>query len=227
MLLACLHGSPEIFYSLQGEGISQGSPSIFVRLAGCNLACRWCDTAYSWNRERAVETEVRTVAEEIGKLAPSSCRLVITGGEPLLQQGDLERLLSFFPSRYVEIETNGTILPSDFLLKRVSQWNVSPKLHHAGNDTDRCVVPSVLARLAQTGVAWFKFVVSCEDDWCEIEALATQTEIPRDRILLMPLSSRRTELTDRLPAVAEMCMKHGVRLSNRLQVLLWNDKKGV
>lgn len=227
MRLACLDGSPEVFYSLQGEGVSQGCPSVFVRLAGCNLACKWCDTSYSWNRGRGVEMEASVVAELIEKLASHACRLVITGGEPLLQQDELEHLFSLFPSRYIEIETNGTILPSDFLLNTVSQWNVSPKLKHAENDVARCMMPSVLTCLAHTGVAWFKFVVSHEDDWTEIEKLAMQTGIPRERILLMPLASKRSELDSALPFVAEMCMKHGVRLSNRLQISLWNDKKGV
>ncbi len=227
MRLACLHGSPEVFYSLQGEGVSQGSPSVFVRLAGCNLACKWCDTAYSWNQGRGGETEVSAVVELIEKAAPHPCRLVVTGGEPLLQQDELEQLLSAIPARSTEIETNGTIMPSDFLLNAVSQWNVSPKLHHSGNNSDRCVMPSVLSRLGQTGRAWFKFVVSHEDDWKEIKELASCAGIPQDRILLMPLASTRTELEVTLPIVAEMCMKHGVRLSNRLQILLWNDKKGV
>ena len=97
----------EIFFSLQGEGRNQGKPCLFIRLAGCNLRCRWCDTAYS--REGGREMTEDAVLEEVRRRNP---RLVcITGGEPLLQAGELETLLPAIARRgiAVDIETNGTI----------------------------------------------------------------------------------------------------------------------
>ncbi|HTY15697.1 MAG TPA: radical SAM protein [Methanoregulaceae archaeon] len=97
----------EIFYSIQGEGKKQGRPTIFVRLAGCNLACRWCDTPAAHDRGYDL-----TLSEVIGKIREFRCReICITGGEPLLQEAGLLDLLKLLSSLgySIEIETNGTI----------------------------------------------------------------------------------------------------------------------
>src|SRR3954470_17657195 len=89
-------GRPEIFASIQGEGVSLGRPSTFVRLAGCSLACSWCDTQYTWNWARydpRVETMRLSAADVLAVVevdGPSN--VVLTGGEPLLQQRDLALL---------------------------------------------------------------------------------------------------------------------------------------
>src|SRR5262245_66464551 len=111
-LAATVPGEPEIFASLQGEGPSAGRPSVFIRLSRCNLACVWCDTAYTWrfsgdNRphrdamayDRAanqVTLSEEDAAARIAALAGS--RLVITGGEPLLQAPALARMMVALPS---------------------------------------------------------------------------------------------------------------------------------
>jgi 7-carboxy-7-deazaguanine synthase len=97
----------EIFRSLQGEGKNQGKPCVFIRLAGCNLHCHWCDTAYAQNA--GIEMSIDTILEHAGRLDPSY--VCITGGEPLLQADELEQLLVLFHRRgtIVDIETNGTI----------------------------------------------------------------------------------------------------------------------
>ena len=156
LTLAQLHGQPEIFHSIQGEGVSQGTPCVFLRLAGCNLACSWCDTAYSWN---GTVPGVRLTPEKAAELALRyPCRrLVLTGGEPLIQQKALPALLRLLPDHAVELETNGTIMPDAELLERITQFNVSPKLPHSGNETARTWKPDVLRRLASTEKAWFKF----------------------------------------------------------------------
>src|SRR5450432_4049110 len=127
----------EIFESLQGEGVSTGSPTMFVRLAQCNLHCTWCDTKYTWDFDRYnYDEEVRELgAEDVARSVNASTtrRLVLTGGEPLLQQ---RALAAFFealaPDIVVEVETNGTIPPTPETLARVNHWNVSPKLRNAG-----------------------------------------------------------------------------------------------
>jgi len=97
----------EIFRSIQGEGRSQGLITTFVRLSGCNLDCRWCDTPYA--REEGKEVPVEDVFRAVEFLP---CRRVcITGGEPLLQIGPVAALAGRLHGAgyHIEIETNGTI----------------------------------------------------------------------------------------------------------------------
>ncbi len=97
----------EIFRSIQGEGLSQGLITTFVRLAGCNLSCSWCDTPYA--REGGKEVPVADVFQAVEF---SSCaRVCITGGEPLVQKEELGALVQKLDEAgyEVEIETNGTI----------------------------------------------------------------------------------------------------------------------
>lgn len=220
MNLARLKSTPEIFYSLQGEGARVGTPAVFLRLASCNLRCRWCDTRYSWGE--GVELDEEEVAAAILRYP---CRsLVITGGEPLLQQKALARLLALLPTDFfIEVETNGTLLPDAALAERVNQWNVSPKLSHAGNSAEEALRPEVLAFFAGEKRAWFKFVVQTEDDWTPIAAL----RLPRERVMLMPCASTRAALAEARPAVAQLCLRHGVRLGERLHLVLWDNRKGV
>lgn len=219
MKLARLSSEGELFYSIQGEGARAGSPAVFVRLAGCNLHCRWCDTKYSWGQGADI-TEEDLDARILSYNSPG---LVITGGEPLLQAPAIEKLLSLLPdSVFVEIETNGTIPPTPTLVARVNQWNVSPKLEHAGNSTPT-LCPNVLKDFVATGHAWFKFVVQGEEDWPAIAALC----LPQERIILMPCATTREQLATARPAVVDMCLRHRVRFGDRLHVALWGDKKGV
>ncbi len=218
--IARLKSAPEIFYSLQGEGTRSGTPAVFLRLAGCNLACKWCDTKHSWGN--GILCSAKDIAAFI--LDYNCDSLVITGGEPLLQQAALTRLLSHLPqSMHVEIETNGTILPSPELTQRINQWNISPKLAHSGNPREQSLKPEVLAHFANLPHAWFKFVVQSEKDWPGIAAL----NLPQQRIILMPCATTRAELETARPTVAELCLRHQVRLGDRLQLTLWDDKKGV
>ncbi len=220
MNIARLKSEPEIFYSLQGEGPRCGSPAVFLRLAGCNLHCAWCDTRYSWLPGCELPAD-----EVAARLLSYGCpAVVITGGEPLMQAAELEKLLALLPGDfYIEVETNGTIAPTPPLAERVNQWNVSPKLAHSGNSAERALCPAALAAFTATNRAWFKFVVQSEHDWLAIAAL----NLPQQRIILMPCATTQAELTAARPMVAELCLRHRVRLGDRLHIVLWNDKKGV
>ncbi len=98
----------EIFFSLQGESTFMGLPCVFVRLAGCNLACSWCDTTYARSTDGAVEKTVDEVVTEVERFPHGL--IEITGGEPLLQAETpalAARLLDSFDT--VLLETNGSL----------------------------------------------------------------------------------------------------------------------
>lgn len=97
----------EIFRGLQGEGRNQGKPCLFIRLAGCNLQCHWCDTSYA--QTGGSEMSIDAILGQVWRINPPY--VCITGGEPLLQADDLEPLLISLHMRgtAIDIETNGTI----------------------------------------------------------------------------------------------------------------------
>jgi organic radical activating enzyme len=215
--------------TLQGEGPSAGQPAAFLRLGGCNLACSWCDTPYTWDasrfdlREEITSTDDNTIAAQL--LAMSVDRLVITGGEPLLQQ---RRLVQFLPEiayafPHVEIETNGTQAPDTDLLPLVEQFNVSPKLAHAGNG-DKAIVPAVLRAFERTGKAVFKFVVATPADLCEVDQIVAESGLTD--VWLMPEGTKPEVLADRLGWVCDAALKRGWSASSRLHILAWNDERG-
>jgi 7-carboxy-7-deazaguanine synthase len=111
----------EIFYSVQGEGIHTGIPAVFVRLAGCNLNCRFCDTDYSLKFFASVEDILRSVRN----LGVEGALTIITGGEPFAQKETSALIEALRNAGHrVHIESNGTIpvaLPSDVWL------TISPK----------------------------------------------------------------------------------------------------
>lgn len=225
-------GRPEIFASVQGEGASIGTPSTFLRLALCNLRCRWCDTAYTWDWtrfDRAASTlplEPAAVAAAVLALPPRN--LVVTGGEPLLQRRQLGPLLETLRAAgfRIEVETNGTVAPGP-AAHLFDQFNVSPKLAHSGNEGLRRIVPGVLRAFAEDPRAWFKFVIAEPADLAEVEALREAHGIPRQRIILMPEGTTAAALAERGRWLAEACTREGYRFSTRLHILLWGDRRGV
>ena len=233
-------GEAEIFASLQGEGPSQGRPCAFVRLSRCNLACVWCDTAYTWRFEgdnrphRAQLTYERkanqvTLGEEEAArriAALGQPRLVVTGGEPLLQAPAVARMLALLPDMRVEIETNGTVAPPPALDALVAQYNVSPKLAHSGNPADLALPPERLRAWAAEPRAAFKFVVAEPADVEEVLELAGRFAIPRERVWLMAEGTDAATLEAREAWLAPLCLEHGLTLSKRMHIQLYGDTRG-
>lgn len=233
-------GEPELFASVQGEGPSAGAPVAFVRLSRCNLACVWCDTAYTWHfegderphrsgatwdrRANQMALEVKDVAGRIRALGQK--RLVVTGGEPILQAGPLGDLLEELDDMTVEIETNGTTKAPPRLDIRIDQYNVSPKLAHSGNPAALALLPERLDAYAADPRAWFKFVIAEPGDVDQVLALQRAHAIPAGRIFLMPEGTDSATLRAREDWLVPLCLRHGLRLSDRLHIHLFGDTRG-
>jgi organic radical activating enzyme len=233
-------GSPEIFHTLQGEGPSLGAPAVFLRVSLCNLHCLWCDTPYTWNWDNTPwhhQDEVKySKAGQIIELAPAEIaplisryhcdRLVLTGGEPLLQQEELVELLQLLPEiPFIEVETNGTRIPANALLEKVTHFNVSPKLANTGMDEKLRLDPDALQFLASLPTAILKFVVCDQTDLDEIRDLQNCLQFPSGRIHLMPEGRDPASLHTRSLWLADICRDEGYRFSPRLHVLLWGNRR--
>jgi 7-carboxy-7-deazaguanine synthase len=217
----------------QGEGPSLGTRAGFIRLGRCNLACTWCDTPYTWDWERydpAVELTRRTIDEIADEVEAMDVRLVvITGGEPLLQQSHLPPLLERLRAGHrteIEIETAGTLAPSEAVVTRVDRFNVSPKLANSGNPVDRRLKPSVLRAFVASGKASFKFVASSADDVDEIADIVATCDIPAERVWVMPEGTDPAIVVERARALADGVLERGWNMTTRLHVLLWGDERG-
>lgn len=212
----------EVFTSIQGEGVSIGLPSVFVRLQGCSVGCTWCDTKYSWDPRKGRALSLAALVDQVRAANPAN--VVVTGGEPLEHPAfaPLIRMLHDARKR-VEVETAGVEAPPAV---PVDQWNVSLKLASSGVPESRRLRDDAIRAFCELG-AWFKFVGGAERDVEEVLTLQARYELPSSHILLMPLGMRREEQTAAMPAVAEWCRRHGFRFSPRLQILLWGARRGV
>ena len=250
MKLAKLGDGPEIFHTIQGEGVSVGAPAVFIRASRCNLHCVWCDTDHTWNfegtpwphekdsapgylkhRKAEVTFEINPL-EAAERVMEFGCgRTVITGGEPLLQEKAFLELIEHIrdrqPEHLFEVETNGTRIPSPVFHQAVNQFNVSPKLSNAGMPESMRLNPEALGFFAQSPKAWFKFVVAEPADLAEIQQLSIAHGIPISRILLMPEGRTSAELDKSAAWLADICRERGYRFCDRLHIRLWGDRRGV
>ena len=226
----------EVFYSLQGEGLLTGMPSVFIRFAGCNLRCAWCDTKYaSWYPEAMSWTE-EAVLSEVAKHNTRHC--VITGGEPTIhpELASLTQKLKAM-GRHITIETNGTNFRDGIACDLVS---ISPKLKHSIADPVKFPEQAAIQRERRLNIESFrgwidhhayqlKFVFGTAADVAEIQELVRLIDrnIPPDRILLMPEGIDAETIFGRRAEVVRVCKKHGYRYCCRLHIDLFGSTKGI
>jgi 7-carboxy-7-deazaguanine synthase len=222
----------ELFYSIQGEGVLLGVPSVFIRTSGCNLRCTWCDTPYtSWNPEGEPMT-IHAIADYV--LEHSTGHVVITGGEPMIAP-EIVPLTQTLRAhgQHITIETAGTVFqPVDCDLMSISPKLANSTPHDrpgpwAARHEKLRIQPEVLVRLTQSYPYQLKFVIVSEADLAEIGELVNLTAAPPDRVVLMPEGTDPATLRARAPMLAEICKSRGWRYSPRLHIDLWGPRRGV
>lgn len=220
----------EIFFSVQGEGILAGVPSVFVRTSGCNLRCSWCDTPYtSWQPEG----ETLSLDEILDRVAafPAARHVVITGGEPMLAPDIAElshRLRAL--GLHITVETAGTV----FAPVSCDLMSISPKLANSTPEgafrqrhEQLRIQPEVLRQLTSQYDYQLKFVVARQADLTELQAIVKLLDAPAGKVILMPEGITAEAQSERGVWVAELCKTHGYRFGPRLHVYLYGNKRGV
>jgi len=225
----------EIFYSLQGEGVLTGVPSVFVRTSGCNLRCNWCDTPYaSWNPEGTQ----RTLAQVLAEVQNHPARhVVLTGGEPMIAK-ELPALALEIKKlgHHITIETAATVAPDGIACDLAS---LSPKLLNSAPDARLSATwrkkheatrwqPDVVRAWVDSYEYQFKFVVAQPADVVELEGMlrSLNREIPRHRVLLMPEGTTMETIRSRAGWLGEVCKERGYRYAHRLHIELYGNKRG-
>jgi 7-carboxy-7-deazaguanine synthase len=237
----------EIFHSLQGEGMLVGTPSVFVRLAGCPVRCPWCDTKYAWDFSAGEELDTGQIIQRVDQWP---CRFVVlTGGEPMVGPdfavraglAELTRRLKGL-GKHVTIETSGILFIPDLACDLMS---ISPKLEGWAVPADeRGQTPSLVGsarstsparsdvaatrRLMRAYFCQLKFVVESPQDMAWIQRVLDELgPVDPERVLLMPQAATIEQWRARSPAVAELCKQTGLRFGPRLHVALWGGRRGV
>lgn len=221
----------EIFYSLQGEGRLAGMPSVFIRLSGCPLRCRWCDTAYAQSHSAGTKFTKEWVLEQISRYPAR--HLVVTGGEPMTQP-KLPDLLKTVrqPGTHITIETSGIVFVKDLPCELMS---ISPKLSNS-TPTDTAQMSShehlrlninAITDMVKHYPFQFKFVVDGRKDLDEIVRFVEQfPDVKPESVFLMPQAATRQAYLEKSQWIADYCLSTGFSFGPRLQVMLWPGKHG-
>lgn len=234
--------------TIQGEGKLNGIPSLFIRLAGCNLHCCWktvdgylcpCDTAYAaYQIKQAQQWSVEDICQTIRHNTGNIQHIVITGGEPFLQNKELKQLCTKLKEEYgfhLTVETNGTVF-DEGLARQFDLLSISPKLSssHQGSTYPypgiavKCIQKLIDCAAGQNKEFQLKFVYSAEEDIDEIRLLLAQLQHWKNEdILLMPLGGNTKTLRSNMNKTLEQCIRNGWRYCDRLHISLFGDKAGV
>lgn len=223
----------EIFYSIQGEGMLVGTPSVFVRTSGCNLRCHWCDTPYASWKPEGEDLYLGSILAEVRRYWADY--VVITGGEPMIVK-DMVRFTQQLKTLgfHITIETAGTVFePVDCDL-----MSISPKLSNSTPTTieggrwaaqhERLrIQPEVLKKLISAYPYQLKFVVEEPGDIAEIRSLVDDLNADRRRVVLMAEGTDPETLHERSLWLADICREEKYRFTPRLHIDLYGNRRGV
>ena len=245
----------EMFKSIQGEGIYSGRPMLFIRLAGCNLNCPWCDTKYALEGEfipmcsRDIVSQARHLAK------PPIKTICFTGGEPMIYQPEMlrkvARLLKTLQYQ-LHMETNGTIPPGQSLLRDIDFWSVSPKL---AEDFEQIYPPSKISYIESVRIickegkaVQLKFVIAKEEETPVIKRFVEELELTDEELERIPIIIQPERFTfeqswregcyterdcylEKIPELIMWCEKNlkniNYQILPQLHYLLWKGKRGV
>ena len=218
-----------IYSCLSGEGLSVGVPMVLLRLQGCSLRCHWCDTPEAQDKSEGIEVSVKRIIDEILIVNPNTQWLLVTGGEPLLQSGELQKLLSLLPNRYkVEVETSG-FYPVPAWAHYVDAWVTDYKCPSSGQESKAIDSWIRFGRNCDS----IKFVVGTEEDLEFVLKNKPETEAT---ILVSPMiwDIKETNMGEVIIGkeqiqwirrVAQFCQKNGLRLSLQNHKLIFGQER--
>jgi len=222
----------EIFYSLQGEGIYSGVPSIFIRTYGCSLSCSLCDSKYAISGKDYFSMEVDEITTQIAAGYKNVNHIVITGGEPMIQPDIEELVRELNNGNYnITIETNGIRYKN----LKVDLFSISPKMSNSyfGKEESKTIYEKnntfeYIPKFIDSGCRYqFKFIVKTVEDIDEILEFRNRFHILNKDIFLMPEGVTKEEQQSKMEFVSEFCKKYRFNLCPRLHIYIWGNKRGV
>jgi len=247
----------EHFYSIQGEGKYTGTPSLFIRLGGCNMKCEGfacletapngvevlgCDTVYAVNKENFSQNWIPiTKTQELLNILdnyelPTGVDVVLTGGEPLLYAND--EIFVEFLNKLQELghricfETNGS-LGVDFEKHPVYKecvFALSVKLSNSQEPLRKRVNGDIIYSLAKNSKeAFFKFSIDAESITLGLEEEIQEIlqHSPQTKVYCMPVGGSKAEVEKNTEPLIEFCKAKGYNFSDRLHIRIWDKNKGV
>jgi 7-carboxy-7-deazaguanine synthase len=212
----------EIFYSIQGEGLLAGRPAVFIRLAGCPLRCKFCDTSYALNASAGKKMSIAEIKKQVKKYRPKY--IVITGGEPMICP-NLSQLCKVLKDYHITIETSGI----KFLPRlKCNLMSISPKLSNAylkKSYKKRYLKIDYLKKLIKEYDYQLKFVIEKPKDISEVnQIIKALKKVDRSKVLLMPQAKTLSQYLKRSFLVVRLCRQTGFTFSPRLQLVFGEIK---
>lgn len=216
----------EIFKGFQGEGPTTGRSALFIRFPYCNLQCTICDTKYSW-KEGIIEI-FKISKEDLYKQIDNCNRIVFTGGEPFLNIDIIKTIIEDYKhTKYYEIETNGTIIPSSEMFKLFDQYNVhlniSPKIN-VKQFVKLDTTPYLIDHVKEKYIV--KFLAKNNKDMDFINTYVKNHNIQSENVWIQPIGITPEEMIKTIKQLETQILDNNYNVSARLHVLVFGDKKG-